>query len=77
MKSTIPKIVSTNWYDNKKYWEFKKGTIKDEFKDDDAKKADVTKFTRMIWKGYSSVGFGIKDTDVVAWFCPDDLTYEF
>jgi hypothetical protein len=35
-------------------------------------KANAHKFTQMVWKGAAGkkVGFGIKDTNVYAWYCP-------
>ena len=29
----------------------------------------MLKFTQMVWKNTSKVGFGVKDSTVIAWYC--------
>lgn len=58
-------IAVQEWYKGLSEYDFKTSDMK---KGGDA--AKMAKFTQLIWKATSTVGFGVKGKYVVAWFCP-------
>lgn len=64
--------ATIGWYEGKKFWNFKEGTVKDKFEDKVLtadQKADAADFTRMVWAETTTVAFGIRGRWVVAWYC--------
>jgi hypothetical protein len=57
-------VTIDKWYENKQYYDFKKGTFTKD------KKVHGQKFTKMMWRATKKVGFAISGKFVVAWYCP-------
>jgi hypothetical protein len=70
------KVLSTDeasiaWYSNWKNYNFASGRA-----NSNADKPSAYRFTQIVWKGANGkkVGFGVKGTKVVAWYCPTGNT---
>jgi len=66
--------ASIAWAGGKTNYDFQAGSAKTEADANKAAQAvaNAHKFTQMVWKGAAGkkVGFGIKKTNVYAWYCP-------
>jgi hypothetical protein len=70
--SKVEDLASTNaaskaWYAGEAEYDIEKGSAKSP--NDKDKSAAALRFTQMVWRGTSTVGFGVKDKWVIAWYC--------
>ena len=57
--------AAKSWYSKIESYDFETNALKPDTDN------EALKFTQLIWKSSTTVGFGIKDSVVVAWFCPE------
>ena len=64
--------ASAAWYAGGKWYDESTGRSKDP--SNASKTLDAFKFTKMVWKKTTRVGFGVKGKWVVAWYCESQPT---
>ena len=68
-KTTLnPNAATSAWYQTTNYFDWQRHKPSEEY--DESKALKAHHFTQLIWKSSTSIGFGTKDSIVVAWYCP-------
>jgi len=64
VKLFLSGLATTNWYNGISDYDFENNKAKNQY---DTTTSDA--FTQLVWKQTETVGFGIRDNTVVAWYC--------